>query len=87
MALQRLYDKAEEAKIQLSSAQSSTDQPAVHRARRADGPLHLELTLTRAKLNEVTHDLVERTVGPVKQALKDAGLEAKDIERSSSSAA
>ena len=80
MALQRLYDKAEEAKIQLSSAQSAPiNLPFIALA--SDGPRHLELTLTRAKLNEVTHDLVERTVGPVKQALKDAGLEAKDIER------
>jgi molecular chaperone DnaK len=78
MALQRLYDKAEEAKIQLSSAQSAPiNLPFIALA--SDGPRHLELTLTRAKLNEVTHDLVERTVGPVKQALKDAGLEAKDI--------
>jgi molecular chaperone DnaK len=78
MALQRLYDKAEEAKIQLSSAQSAPiNLPFIALA--SDGPRHLELTLTRAKLNEVTHDLVERTVGPVRQALKDAGLEAKDI--------
>ena len=80
MALQRLYDKAEEAKIQLSSAQSAPiNLPFIALA--SDGPRHLELTLTRAKLNEVTHDLVERTVGPVRQALKDAGLEAKDIEQ------
>jgi molecular chaperone DnaK len=80
MALQRLYDKAEEAKIQLSSAQSAPiNLPFIALA--SDGPRHLELTLTRAKLNEVTHDLVERTVGPVKQALKDAGLEPKDIEQ------
>lgn len=78
MALQRLYDKAEEAKIQLSSAQSAPiNLPFIALA--SDGPRHLELTLTRAKLNEVTHDLVERTVGPVRQALKDSGLEAKDI--------
>jgi molecular chaperone DnaK len=80
MALQRLYDKAEEAKIQLSSAQSAPiNLPFIALA--SDGPRHLELTLTRAKLNEVTHDLVERTVGPVRQSLKDAGLEAKDIEQ------
>ncbi|HMG97977.1 MAG TPA: molecular chaperone DnaK, partial [Gaiellales bacterium] len=80
MALQRLYDKAEEAKIQLSSAQSAPiNLPFIALA--SDGPRHLELTLTRAKLNEITHDLVERTVGPVKQALKDSGLEAKDIEQ------
>ena len=80
MALQRLYDKAEEAKIQLSSAQSAPiNLPFIALA--SDGPRHLELTLTRAKLNEITHDLVERTVGPVKQALKDAGLEPKDIEQ------
>jgi molecular chaperone DnaK len=80
MALQRLYDKAEEAKIQLSSAQSAPiNLPFIALA--SDGPRHLELTLTRSKLNEITHDLVERTVGPVKQALKDAGLEAKDIEQ------
>jgi molecular chaperone DnaK len=80
MALQRLYDKAEEAKIQLSSAQSAPiNLPFIALA--SDGPRHLELTLTRAKLNEVTHDLVERTVGPVRQSLKDAGLEAKDIDQ------
>src|SRR6476469_2818044 len=80
MALQRLYDKAEEAKIQLSSAQSAPiNLPFIALA--SDGPRHLELTLTRAKLNEITHDLVERTVGPVKQALKAAGLEPKDIEQ------
>src|SRR6476646_69545 len=80
MALQRLYDKAEEAKIQLSSAQSAPiNLPFIALA--SDGPRHLELTLTRAKMNAVTHDLVERTVGPVRQSLKDAGLEAKDIDQ------
>ena len=80
MALQRLYEEAEKAKIELSSAQSAPiNLPFVALA--SDGPRHLDLTLTRAKLNEITHDLVERTVGPVKQALKDAGLEAKDIDQ------
>ena len=63
-----------------SPPRSRRHQPAVHHARR-DGPQAPRLTLTRAKLNEVTHHLVERTVGPVTQSLKDAGLEAKDIDQ------
>ena len=80
MALQRLYDKAEEAKIQLSSAQSAPiNLPFIALA--SDGPRHLELQLTRSKLNEIAHDLIERTAGPVKQALKDSGVTADGIDQ------
>ena len=80
MALQRLYDKAEEAKIQLSSAQSAPiNLPFIALA--SDGPRHLELQLTRSKLNEIAHDLIERTAGPVKQALKDSGVKADGIDQ------
>ena len=87
MALQRLYDKAEEAKIQLSSAQSAPiNLPFIALA--SDGPRHLELTLTRAKLNEVTHDLVERTVGPVQaRRSRTPGSRPRTSSRSSSWAA
>src|ERR1700761_4498392 len=62
MALQRLYEAAEKAKIELSSTQSSSiNLPFV--TADAEGPKHLDLSLTRAKLNEITHDLIERTVG------------------------
>ena len=68
MALQRLYEAAEKAKIELSTTQSTNiNLPFI--TADADGPKHLDLTLTRAKLTELTHDLVERTVGPTKQAL------------------
>ena len=80
MALQRLYDKAEEAKIQLSSAQSAPiNLPFIALA--SDGPRNLEMQLTRSKLNEIAHDLVERTAGPVKQALKDSGVSAAEIDQ------
>jgi molecular chaperone DnaK len=79
MALQRLYEAAEKAKIELSSTQSTQiNLPFVTAT--PEGPKHLDLQLTRAKLNELVADLVERTVGPTKQALADAGLEAKDID-------
>jgi molecular chaperone DnaK len=79
MALQRLYEAAEKAKIELSSTQSTQiNLPFITAT--PEGPKHLDLQLTRAKLNELAHDLIERTVGPTKQALKDAGLEAKDID-------
>jgi molecular chaperone DnaK len=78
MALQRLYEAAEKAKIELSSTMTTQiNLPFVTATQ--DGPKHLDLQLTRAKLNELTADLLERTVGPTKQALSDAGLEAKDI--------
>jgi molecular chaperone DnaK len=79
MALQRLYEAAEKAKIELSSTMSTQiNLPFITATQ--EGPKHLDLQLTRAKLNELTADLVERTVGPTKQALKDAGLEASAID-------
>src|SRR6478672_9146272 len=79
MALQRLYEAAEKAKIELSSTMSTQiNLPFVTAT--PEGPKHLDLQLTRAKLGELTAALLERTVGPTKQALKDAGLEPKDIE-------
>jgi len=79
MALQRLYEAAEKAKIELSSTTSTQiNLPFVTATQ--EGPKHLDLQLTRAKLNELTHDLLERVVGPTKQALADAGLTQKDID-------
>src|ERR687891_128185 len=79
MALQRLYEAAEKAKIELSSTQSTQiNLPFITAT--PEGPKHLDLQLTRAKLNELTHDLLERVVGPTKQALADAGLDAAKIE-------
>jgi molecular chaperone DnaK len=78
MALQRLYEAGEKAKIELSSTMTTQiNLPFITAT--PEGPKHLDLQLTRAKLNELTADLLERTVGPTKQALSDAGLEAKDI--------
>src|ERR687894_827837 len=78
MALQRLYEAAEKAKIELSSTQGTQiNLPFVTATQ--EGPKHLDLQLNRANLNELTADLLERTVGPTKQALADAGLESKDI--------
>jgi len=75
-ALQRLRDAAEKAKIELSSSlQTTINLPFI-----AEGPKHLEMTLTRAKFDALTADLVERTVGPCRQALKDAGLTASQID-------
>lgn len=79
LALQRVKDAAERAKIELSSAeQTEINQPFISSG--AEGPKHLVMTLTRAKLEELVMPLVEKTFGPVKQALSDAKLEAKDIE-------
>jgi molecular chaperone DnaK len=79
MALQRLYEAAEKAKIELSSTMTTQiNLPFITAT--PEGPKHLDLQLTRAKLNELTHDLLERTVGPTKQALADAGLTASDID-------
>jgi molecular chaperone DnaK len=79
MALQRLYEAAEKAKIELSSTMSTQiNLPFITAT--PEGPKHLDLQLTRAKLNELTADLVERTVGPTKQCLTDAGLEATKID-------
>jgi molecular chaperone DnaK len=80
MALQRLYEAAEKAKIELSTTQSTNiNLPFI--TADADGPKHLDTTLTRAKLGELTHDLIERTVSPTKQALSDAGLSASQIDQ------
>ncbi|MBI5797894.1 molecular chaperone DnaK [Candidatus Woesearchaeota archaeon] len=79
-ALQRLKDAAEKAKIELSSSMTaSISLPYISAG--ASGPKHLEVNLTRAKFNDLTKHLVERTVKPVKQALKDAGLEPKNIDK------
>ena len=79
MAMQRLKDAAEKAKKDLSGVTSSQiSLPFI--AAGESGPLHLETTLTRAKFNELTHDLVEKTRIPVQNALKDAGLTNADID-------
>ncbi|MGL6279253.1 MAG: molecular chaperone DnaK [Gaiella sp.] len=79
MALQRLYEAAEKAKIELSSTMTTQiNLPFITLT--ADGPKHLDLQLTRAKLEELTHELLSRTVGPTKQALADAGLEPSGID-------
>ncbi|MGM9677536.1 MAG: molecular chaperone DnaK, partial [Butyricicoccus sp.] len=80
MAMQRLKEAAEKAKIELSGVPTATiSQPYI--TADATGPKHLELTLTRAKFNELTHDLVQATMGPVNQALSDAGLSANDLAK------
>jgi molecular chaperone DnaK len=79
MALQRLYEAAEKAKIELSSTMTTQiNLPFITATQ--EGPKHLDLQLTRAKLEELVHALLERTVGPTKQALADAGLQPADIE-------
>lgn len=79
MALQRLKDAAEKAKKDLSGV-SSTQISLPFISAGESGPLHLEMTLTRAKFDEITDDLVTRTKDPVRQALKDAGLSKSDID-------
>ncbi|WP_107995344.1 molecular chaperone DnaK [Trichococcus paludicola] len=79
MAKQRLKDAAEKAKKDLSGVTSTQISLPFITAGDA-GPLHMELTLTRAKFDEITYDLVERTKGPVRQALKDAGLSTSEID-------
>src|SRR6516225_6411257 len=79
MALQRLKEAAEKAKIELSSTQTTeVNLPFI--TADASGPKHLTLNLTRAKLEQLVGDLVERTKGPVMQCLKDAGIAAKDVD-------
>jgi molecular chaperone DnaK len=79
MALQRLYEAAEKAKIELSSTMTTQiNLPFITATQ--DGPKHLDLQLTRAKLEELAHALLERTVGPTKSALADAGLDASKID-------
>ena len=78
MALQRLREAAEKAKKELSSA-TTTNINLPFITATAEGPKHLDMDLTRAKFDELTHDLVEATAGPVQQALKDAGLTAGEL--------
>ncbi len=80
MASQRLKEAAEKAKCELSSVTSaSINLPYISAG--AEGPLHLDMTLTRAKFNELTADLVEETMVPVRKALSDAGLSTSDIKK------
>lgn len=80
MAMQRLKEAAEKAKIELSGMTTSTISLPFITAD-ATGPKHLEMTLSRAKFNEMTADLVEATMGPVRQALSDSGLSVGDIDK------
>src|SRR5436190_1599018 len=79
MAMQRLKEAAEKAKIELSSAQE-TDSNLPFITADASGPKHLNLRLTRAKLEQLVDDLLQRSLAPCRQALKDAGVEPKDID-------
>lgn len=80
MALQRLKEAAEKAKIELSTVvQTSINLPFI--TADASGPKHLDMSLTRAKFDELTEDLVEGTMGPTRQAMKDAGLTPEQIDR------
>ena len=79
MALQRLYEAAEKAKIELSSTMTTQiNLPFITATQ--EGPKHLDLQLTRAKLEELVADLIERTVGPTRQALSDAGIDKSKID-------
>ena len=80
MAMQRLKEAAEKAKKELSSA-TTTNINLPFITATADGPKHFDMDLTRAKFDELTHDLVERTAIPVQNALKDAGLTAADLSK------
>ena len=80
MALQRLKEAAEKAKIELSGMMSTNvNLPFI--TADATGPKHLDVTISRAKFNELTADLVEKTVGPMNQAMRDAGVSARDIDK------
>ena len=80
MAMQRLKEAAEKAKIELSGmTQAQINLPFI--TADATGPKHLDLTLSRAKFNEITADLVEATMGPVRQALSDAGLQPSQLDK------
>lgn len=80
MAMQRLKEAAEKAKHELSGVLTTNiNLPFITATQ--DGPQHLDITLTRAKFEELTADLVEKTMGPTRQALKDAGMEPKDIDK------
>ncbi len=80
MALQRLMEGAEKAKVELSAV-TSTDINLPFITATQEGPKHLNITLTRAKFDELTGDLVEKTMGPTRQALSDAGLSTGDIDK------
>ena len=80
MAMQRIKEAAEKAKIELSGVTSAAiNLPFI--TADATGPKHLDMTLTRAKFNELTADLVEKTMGPVRQALSDSGLSINEISK------
>ena len=80
MALQRLKEAAEKAKIELSGLMSvNVNLPFI--TADATGPKHLDMTITRAKFNELTSDLVDKTIGPMNQALRDAGVTASEIDK------
>ena len=91
MAMQRLREAAEKAKIELSGVMSTNinlpfitagaDGNLPFITAGADGPKHLDMDLTRAKFEEMTADLVERTMGPTRQAMADAGMSASDINK------
>jgi molecular chaperone DnaK len=79
MAMQRLKEAAEKAKIELSATTSTTvNQPYITGG--PDGPLHMDITVTRAELQRLTQDLVDRCKGPFEQAIKDAGIRLADID-------
>ena len=80
MAMQRLKELSEKAKKDLSSM-TTTQISAPFISQSSDGPLHLEMTLTRAKFEELIHDLVMSTLEPVRKALKDADIKAKDLDK------
>src|SRR5665811_666725 len=80
MCIRDRVEGAEKAKIELSSAMN-TDVNLPFITADASGPKHLTMTLTRAKLNELTADLVEKTVDPMKQAIKDSGITADSIDQ------
>lgn len=79
-ALQRVKEAAEKAKVELSGVtQTTINLPFI--SMKQDGPLHMDITLTRAKFDDLTKDLVEATMGPARRAMADAGLEPRDIDR------
>lgn len=80
MALQRLKEAAEKAKIELSSiTTANVNLPFITAT--AEGPRHLDMTISRAKFEELTHDLVDKTVQPVRSAIEDSGLKTSDIDK------
>ena len=81
MAMQRLKEAAEKAKIELSNVTTSTINLPFNGMNSDGTPLNLEMTLTRAKFNELTADLVEATMGPVRQAISDSGLKTSDLHK------